>query len=130
MVKDNGDGTKTVKYTPEDCGPYEISVTYGGEPVPGAPFKTTAIPTGDASKCKLTGKGCVYICVVVGLWNLINKIQLLIKKKEKKYREDAGKRRKLELKGDKYIFQYQDWVALSQDSGMLRSKIKWLSHLV
>ena len=62
MVKDNGDGTKTVKYTPEDCGPYEISVTYGGEPVPGAPFKTTAIPTGDASKCKLTGKGRVYMC--------------------------------------------------------------------
>lgn len=56
MIQDNADGTYTVQYTPEDCGPYEISVTYGGEPVQGVPFKTTAIPTGDASKCKITGK--------------------------------------------------------------------------
>ncbi|XP_052286873.1 filamin-A-like isoform X5 [Dreissena polymorpha] len=54
MIQDNGDGTFTVQYTPEDCGPYIISITYGGEPVRGVPFKTTAIPTGDASKCKIT----------------------------------------------------------------------------
>jgi len=53
-----------------------------------------------------------------------DKQNTIVNKKMKKYREDAGKRRNLELKGDKYIFQYQDWVALSQDSGMLRSKIK------
>lgn len=56
MIQDNGDGTYTVQYTPEDCGPYTISVTFGGEPVKNAPFKTTAIPTGDASKCRITGE--------------------------------------------------------------------------
>ncbi|XP_053377764.1 filamin-A-like isoform X5 [Mercenaria mercenaria] len=53
-VINNQDGTYTVKYTPEDCGPYNVSITFGGEPIKGAPFKTVAIPTGDASKCKIT----------------------------------------------------------------------------
>ncbi|KAL4226921.1 hypothetical protein ACF0H5_014899 [Mactra antiquata] len=54
MIKNNEDGTYLVRYTPEDCGPYCISVTYGDKPVKGCPIKTTAIPTGDASKCKIT----------------------------------------------------------------------------
>jgi len=55
MIQDNGDGTFLVQYTPEDCGPYNISITYGNEPVRGVPFHTTAVPTGDASKCRITG---------------------------------------------------------------------------
>ncbi|XP_052780237.1 filamin-A-like isoform X2 [Mya arenaria] len=53
-IQDNKDRTYTVQYTPEDCGPYNINVTYDKEPVNGAPFQTTALPTGDASKCKIT----------------------------------------------------------------------------
>lgn len=56
MIQDNTDGTYLVQYTPEDCGPYCISVTYDNEPVGGTPLKTTAVPTGDASKCKITGE--------------------------------------------------------------------------
>ncbi|XP_076447622.1 filamin-A-like isoform X2 [Babylonia areolata] len=52
-VQDNGDGTYDVFYTPEDAGDYDIIVKYGGEDVPGAPFSVEAVPTGDASKCKI-----------------------------------------------------------------------------
>ena len=56
MIQDNRDGTFTVQYTPEDCGPYDIKVFYGDEPVTDAPIRTTAVPTGDASKCRITGE--------------------------------------------------------------------------
>ena len=54
-VEDNGDGTYTVTYTPEDVGRYSISVKFGGEQVPGAPFSVKTQPTGDASKVKIAG---------------------------------------------------------------------------
>jgi hypothetical protein len=50
------DGTFDVTYTPEDLGVYDVIVKYGGQDVPGAPFPVKATPTGDASKCRITGK--------------------------------------------------------------------------
>ena len=54
-VQDNGDGTYTVTYTPDDVGRYSIGVKFGGEHVPGAPFSVMTQPTGDASKVKIAG---------------------------------------------------------------------------
>lgn len=55
-IHNNGDGTFTVTYTPEDVGPYNVSVKFGGKPVPGAPFTVRTSPTGDASKVKIPGR--------------------------------------------------------------------------
>ena len=55
-IKDNGDGTYVVTYTPEDVGPYNVSVKFGGQPVPNAPFRVVTQPTGDATKVKIPGK--------------------------------------------------------------------------
>lgn len=56
VVEDNGDGTFTVSYIPDDLGTYKIDVKFGGKKVPNAPFKVKAVPCGDASKCVITGK--------------------------------------------------------------------------
>lgn len=58
-IEDNGDGTYTVSYTPEDVGRYSVAVRFGGQLVPGAPFSVMTSPTGDASKVKIAGKFCV-----------------------------------------------------------------------
>ena len=55
-VRDNGDGTYTVEYTPEDVGLYSVNVKYAGVNVPGAPFLVQTSPAGDASKVKVPGK--------------------------------------------------------------------------
>ena len=62
-IEDNGDGTYTVSYTPEDVGRYSISVKFGGDQVPGAPFSVKTQPTGDASKVKIAGacSGCFHL---------------------------------------------------------------------
>ncbi|XP_071084082.1 filamin-A-like isoform X4 [Haliotis cracherodii] len=54
MVLENDDGTFSVTYTPEDLGVYNIKVKYGGQEVPHSPFNVKAIPTGDATKCRIT----------------------------------------------------------------------------
>ena len=54
-VQDNGDGTYTVEYTPEDVGLYSVNVKYAGVNVPGAPFLVQTSPAGDASKVKVPG---------------------------------------------------------------------------
>ncbi|OWF45693.1 Filamin-A [Mizuhopecten yessoensis] len=54
VVQDNGDGTFTVSYIPDDLGLYKINVKFGGKNVPNSPFKVKALPTGDASKCRIT----------------------------------------------------------------------------
>ena len=59
MMVNNEDGTYMVQYTPEDTGPYAVNVEFEGKPVPGSPFKTTAIPTGDANKCRITGMSLI-----------------------------------------------------------------------
>lgn len=55
VIKDNGDGTFTVSYTPDDLGPYTVDIKFGGKEVPGSPFPVNACPVGDASKCRITG---------------------------------------------------------------------------
>ncbi|BFZ10498.1 hypothetical protein BsWGS_13537 [Bradybaena similaris] len=55
LIQDNEDGTYDVAYTPEDLGVYDVVVQYGGQNVPGSPYNVKATPTGDASKCKITG---------------------------------------------------------------------------
>lgn len=37
-VKDNGDGTYTVEYAPEEAGPHVVEVTLKGEPVAASPY--------------------------------------------------------------------------------------------
>lgn len=52
---DNGDGTFTVSYVPDDLGTYEILIRFGGQVVPNTPLKVNAYPVGDATKCRITG---------------------------------------------------------------------------
>ncbi|KAM7005424.1 filamin B a isoform 2-T2 [Tautogolabrus adspersus] len=56
-VKDNGDGTHSVSYTPSLEGPYSVAVKYAEEDVPRSPFKFRVLPTHDASKVRASGPG-------------------------------------------------------------------------
>ncbi|XP_064296288.1 filamin-C-like, partial [Phalacrocorax carbo] len=56
-VRDNGDGTHKVTYTPGAAGPYAAAVTFAGQEVPRSPFKITAVPGHDASKVRASGPG-------------------------------------------------------------------------
>lgn len=56
-VEDNSDGTFNVFYVPEDCGRYTINVLYGGQQVKNSPFNVKVDPTGDASRCYVSGAG-------------------------------------------------------------------------
>lgn len=47
------DGTYTVTFVPDECGPYNVSIKYGGTDVIGSPFILQAHPTGEAKKCKI-----------------------------------------------------------------------------
>lgn len=55
-IRDNGDGTYTVSYLPDMSGRYTITIKYGGDEIPYSPFRIHALPTGDASKCLVTGE--------------------------------------------------------------------------
>lgn len=55
-IRDNGDGTYTVSYVPDTAGRYTILITYGGDQIPYSPYRIRALPTGDASKCTVTGE--------------------------------------------------------------------------
>uniref|UniRef100_A0A3Q3JD12 Calponin-homology (CH) domain-containing protein n=1 Tax=Monopterus albus TaxID=43700 RepID=A0A3Q3JD12_MONAL len=55
-IQDNRDGTYTVSYVPDSTGPYTITIKYGGDEIPYSPYRIQSLPTGDASKCLLTGK--------------------------------------------------------------------------
>ena len=54
-IKDNGDATYTVMYTPPAPGAYVASIKFFGKPIPGSPFKIEVIPAPDASKCRAYG---------------------------------------------------------------------------
>lgn len=54
-ITDNKDATVTVHYTPDDVGVYNAKIKYGGDQIPGSPFDVNTRPTGDASKCQITG---------------------------------------------------------------------------
>uniref|UniRef100_A0A3B3C261 Filamin C, gamma a (actin binding protein 280) n=1 Tax=Oryzias melastigma TaxID=30732 RepID=A0A3B3C261_ORYME len=56
-VKNNGDGTHTVHYTPAQDGPYTVSVKYADQEVPHSPFKVMSQPGHDASKVRASGPG-------------------------------------------------------------------------
>uniref|UniRef100_A0A3P9J076 Filamin C, gamma a (actin binding protein 280) n=1 Tax=Oryzias latipes TaxID=8090 RepID=A0A3P9J076_ORYLA len=56
-VKNNGDGTHTVHYTPAQDGPYTVSVKYSDQEVPHSPFKVMSQPGHDASKVRASGPG-------------------------------------------------------------------------
>uniref|UniRef100_A0A8C4QEV7 Filamin C n=1 Tax=Eptatretus burgeri TaxID=7764 RepID=A0A8C4QEV7_EPTBU len=56
-IRDNHDGTYTVSYVPDMTGRYTITIKYGGDEIPSSPFLIRAMPTGDASKCTVTGSG-------------------------------------------------------------------------
>ena len=52
-MHNNGDGTYTVSYKPEEIGRYVVTVMYAGVQVPNSPFSVVTSPTGDASKVKV-----------------------------------------------------------------------------
>uniref|UniRef100_A0A3B4AVY0 Calponin-homology (CH) domain-containing protein n=1 Tax=Periophthalmus magnuspinnatus TaxID=409849 RepID=A0A3B4AVY0_9GOBI len=56
-IRDNRDGTYTVFYVPDMTGRYTITIKYGGDEIPYSPYRIHAIPSGDASKCLVTGSG-------------------------------------------------------------------------
>ncbi|XP_071544152.1 filamin-A isoform X11 [Panulirus ornatus] len=53
-VVDNGDGTYSASYVPDDCGKYKVSVKYADQEVGHSPFPVQAYATGKADKCKIT----------------------------------------------------------------------------
>lgn len=55
-IRDNQDGTYLVSYVPDMTGRYTILIKYGGDEIPYSPYRIRAIPTGDASKCTVTGR--------------------------------------------------------------------------
>ncbi|XP_041080791.1 filamin-B isoform X1 [Polyodon spathula] len=55
--KDNKDGSCSVEYTPYTPGMYDVNITYGGQHVPGSPFKVPVKDVVDPSKVKLSGPG-------------------------------------------------------------------------
>ena len=61
IIRDNGDGTYLVTYTPEDIGVYTVRIRFGGQDVPGSPVYVQAHPTGDASKCVIAEGNDQYI---------------------------------------------------------------------
>uniref|UniRef100_A0A8C1F8L6 Filamin A, alpha (actin binding protein 280) n=1 Tax=Cyprinus carpio carpio TaxID=630221 RepID=A0A8C1F8L6_CYPCA len=56
-IRDNQDGTYLVSYVPDMTGRYTILIKYGGDEIPYSPYRIRALPTGDASKCTVTGAG-------------------------------------------------------------------------
>ncbi|CAF2157131.1 unnamed protein product [Rotaria magnacalcarata] len=56
-VINNADGTYKVIYKPNDVGRYLINVNYGGIPVNNSPFNVKVEPTGDPTKCHISGNG-------------------------------------------------------------------------
>ncbi|KAM8820778.1 filamin-C isoform 2-T2 [Eudromia elegans] len=56
-VRDNGDGTHKVNYTPATDGPYTVAVKYADQEVPRSPFKIQVVPAHDASKVRASGPG-------------------------------------------------------------------------
>ncbi len=62
-IRDNRDGTYTVSYVPDMTGRYTITIKYGGDEIPYSPYRIHALPSGDDSKCLVTGQLYVYVYV-------------------------------------------------------------------
>ncbi|XP_061114993.1 filamin-A-like isoform X2 [Conger conger] len=56
-IRDNHDGTYLVSYVPDAVGHYAIVLKYGGDDTPSSPYCVRALPTGDATKCTVSGAG-------------------------------------------------------------------------
>lgn len=56
-IKDNGDDTYDVSFTPWEVGPHKVDVMWGGGHVPKSPFSMNIVPAPDANTCSATGKG-------------------------------------------------------------------------
>uniref|UniRef100_A0A3P8P935 Calponin-homology (CH) domain-containing protein n=1 Tax=Astatotilapia calliptera TaxID=8154 RepID=A0A3P8P935_ASTCA len=54
---DNKDGSCSVEYIPFTPGNYDVNITYGGEHIPGSPFKVPVKDVVDSSKVKVSGPG-------------------------------------------------------------------------
>ena len=54
-IKDNGDGSYSVQYTPPSPGVYQIHVKFYDSHIPGSPFRLEVVPSADATKCKAHG---------------------------------------------------------------------------
>lgn len=67
-IRDNRDGTYTVSYVPDMTGRYTITIKYGGDEIPFSPYRIHALPTGDASKCLVTGKHLIKSENLAFLW--------------------------------------------------------------
>ncbi|XP_067854900.1 filamin-B isoform X1 [Heptranchias perlo] len=55
--KDNKDGSCSVEYIPYTPGDYDLNITYGGQHIPGSPFKVPVKDVVDPSKVKCSGPG-------------------------------------------------------------------------
>ena len=56
-IKDNGDGTYDVSFTPWEVGPHKVDVLWGGGHVAGSPFSMNISAAPDANACSATGRG-------------------------------------------------------------------------
>ncbi|KAM6306964.1 LOW QUALITY PROTEIN: filamin-C-like [Podargus strigoides] len=56
-VRDNGDRTHKVTYTPSSDGPYILTDKFTDQEVPRSPFKVKVLPAHDASKVRASGPG-------------------------------------------------------------------------
>ena len=65
-VSDNKNGTATVRYNPVEPGPYNISILFADNPIPGSTFTPVFDPPTDASKVKAFGPGLEKDGVKVG----------------------------------------------------------------
>ncbi|KAM8868125.1 filamin B a isoform 1-T1 [Synchiropus picturatus] len=55
--QDNKDGSCSVEYMPFTPGLYDINITYGGDHIPGSPFKVPVKDVVDSSRVKVSGPG-------------------------------------------------------------------------
>ncbi|XP_066504550.1 filamin-C isoform X2 [Hoplias malabaricus] len=55
--KDNKDGSCSVEYVPFLPGNYDVNITYGGQLIPGSPFRVPVKDVVDVSKVKCSGPG-------------------------------------------------------------------------
>ncbi|CAF4590300.1 unnamed protein product [Rotaria sp. Silwood2] len=56
-VKNMSDGTYLVQYTPYEPGMHQLEVTYENIPVPGSPFRVSAVPGCDSTRVRAYGSG-------------------------------------------------------------------------
>jgi len=60
-IKDNGDGTYKVEYSPEHPGLHTINVTLEDKPIKDSPFKVDVVPGADPSKSIAYGDGLEHV---------------------------------------------------------------------